>query len=477
MRFWQKIFFSTLLVFILVFDAAALLLTNYSYQFNLEREENNALREHNLILSSLATGVMNAEKLHAGASARPENLFAIISPLAGYYAPQGIRLALFLNEEEIYPLGAEPDRPLLQANNENTTKSSRQMIDGSRYLLVATNLSDFPDLTFIYARNIDSLDGYRREISRVFVWLNAAVLGILGLLIFWIVRRAAKPIGQLNRAAGEIADGAYEKRVHMQRRDELGELAATFNKMAASVQEHMQCLTNTAQKQQRFIDSLAHEMKTPLTSLLGYSTFLQNANSGEAERLQAAAHLQEAALRLQTLSEKLLCLTLLHSDEIAITALDPGGLLAALKQFSLSLCEKGQLRLVMENELPRLWGDADLLLSLLLNLVENAARASQAKGEIRVKAFLREDTPTITVSDNGCGMREAELAKITEPFYRVDPSRARAFGGVGLGLSICRQIAELHGATLHFQSEPGEGTCATLIFPSILELDNKSKAT
>ena len=107
--------------------------------------------------------------------------------------------------------------------------------------------------------------------------------------------------------------------------------------------------------------------------------------------------------------------------------------------------------------------DADLLLDLLCNLVGNAVKASEPGQPVEVRAADNGDTVTLTVADHGCGIPQSEISRVTEPFYMVDKSRARKQGGSGLGLALCKRIAEVHGSDLHIESTPGEGTRVSVI--------------
>ena len=119
--------------------------------------------------------------------------------------------------------------------------------------------------------------------------------------------------------------------------------------------------------------------------------------------------------------------------------------------------------LIMPSE-GQIFGDETLLLSLLANLVENAARASKEGGAVKVKAYDKEDNPIIEVIDSGHGMEQEEIEKITAAFYRVDKSRSHDFGSVGLGLSIVSQIIALHNAKLEIDSVPNIGTTIRICF-------------
>lgn len=462
MRFWQKIFFSSILIFISLFDIAAFILVSYSYSFSLQREKDNALRERAVILSSVETGISNADKIYPGASDSLERLAFVIIPLGDYHKKQKVNLALYNNGEKVYD-NLDISKDFLNIENNEDVKIVNHKADEKRYLSVISKIPSYTHLTFIYTRDISALDAFRLDISRVFITVSAVLCAVLGAAVFILLKQLTRPLNRLNDMTKEIANGAYNKRVDIRRRDELGELGRTFNVMADSVEDKVLKLTKVAEDKQQFIDNLAHEMKTPLTSILGYSEFLQKAVSNEEQRITAAGHLHESAQRLQSLSTKLLNLTYVRSGEITFTDVDVEEIFVSLKNLILPSLEERNLTLETETHIKHIASDKVLLLSMLTNLVENAARASYKDGIITVKAYQNE-YPVIEVSDNGCGIEEKEIEKITQPFYRVDKSRSRIFGGVGLGLSLVSQIAALHEAKLEIISQQNKGTSVKIIF-------------
>ncbi len=463
MKFWQKIFLGTLIIFTLAFNLGAYILTTYSYHFNLQREQESGIREQSIILSSVTERISSAKTLYMDTAHNQDRLSAILKPLTDYYQPQGVSLALFDEERAVFSALPAFDPMLLHLKDTGQKNVTDLRCDGRRYLLVASQLPDDPHLTLIYARDISRLDDFRHNISRVFMVLCSVVLVLIGLAVYLLLRRLTRPIAELNQMTAEIASGAYSKRVMLRRNDELGRLGDNFNRMADSVEKTMQDLTKAAADRQQFIDDFTHEMKTPLTAILGYTEYLQNAKSSEAERQTALGHLYDAALRLKSLSVKLLELASLRGETIELQPLNVSKLFCDLTNLTRPLLTARNLTLALENHLPTLRGDETLLLSLLTNLVENAARACKPGGIITVKAEQGE-TPRLEVSDSGHGIAPDELAKITAPFYRADKSRSRKFGGVGLGLSVVSQIAALHGARLEIDSTPGKGTTVRLYF-------------
>lgn len=463
MRFWQKIFISMLILFMVIFDIGAYILVSYSYNFNLKRETDNALREQSVISSLIVNYLKFDEILYNRESTDKSRIFTVVSPLIGYYEAQDISLALYLEDEEVFTNIPEINNELLIPEEYDVKKILNKSIDGKRYLFISSRLSNYPNLILIYARDISVLNVYKESIGRVFIILGTSICIILAVSIFLLLKRLTYPLSELSKVTGEIAKGAYGQRVNIKNNDEFGEVGNAFNLMAVSIEEKMSELVKHDKDKQYFIDSLAHEIKTPLTSVLGYSEYLQNAKASEEERIIAAGHLHNAAKRIKKLQSALLEMTYLRTTGINNKEVDIPEVIELLTESIKPVLDEYLLELVTVIEARTVLGDGMLILSLLINLVENAARASKPYGKIIIRTY-REAFVIIEVTDYGCGMKEDEVEKVTEPFYRVDKSRSRILGGVGLGLSLCRQIVELHGAELEIKSKLNQGTVVRIIF-------------
>lgn len=466
MKFWQKIFLGTLIIFVLAFDAGAYILTAHAYNFNRQREAENGIREQSVIASSIASRISNAETIYNDVPTNKERLTAILQPLSEYYEPQGVLLGLFDGETEICSNIGAFDERLLQLERPQNKNTMDGLSDDKRYVYVASQIPDYPHLTFVYARDMSQVDVFRKDISRMFLILNIVVLIFMGAAIYLLLRYMTRPIKALNRITAEIAGGAFGKRAALNRTDEFGSLERNFNLMADSVEKHMEQLKSAAEDRQQFIDDLTHEMKTPMTSILGYTEYLQNARSTGEDREVALTNLYDAALRLKNLSEKLSEIAYLRGEQLELQKVSLPELFDALTQMTRPILEKHQLTLETHAAISEINGDETLLLSMLTNLVENAARASKPLSRIIVSA-CEQETPVIEVRDFGAGIEHSQIQKITAPFYRVDKSRSRKFGGVGLGLNIVSQIVELHGAKMEICSEPGAGTTVKIFFTTL----------
>ena len=465
MRFWQKIFISTFILFFIIFDLGAYVLVSYSSNFMLSREIDGGVREQSVILSAIQTTILEVESVNMEASKDDVRLNAIVKPLADFYKDQGVTIALYRDNSLVYSNTPNISSDLLNSSD-NKKNILNQKIDNKRYLFVASLIPSYNNLTLVYVKDISPIDTFSTNISRLFIILTAIMCVVIGLSIFFLLKRLTKPINKLNETTKMIAMGAYNERVLINRKDELGELGEIFNLMADSVEVNIQKLEKASEDKQFFIDNLAHEIRTPITTILGYSEYLKNALNSEEERILATDHLHVAAKRIQNLSVRLLDFAYMNDEINELHSIDIQRLFEILSNLMDLPLKNQEMKLETEARINELIGDETLILSLLTNLVENAARASKANATINVKAYF-DEYPIIEVIDEGYGIPADEIAKITEPFYRIDKSRSRAFGGVGLGLSLCKLIAKQHHAKLEIKSTLGVGTSVRIIFTTL----------
>lgn len=325
---------------------------------------------------------------------------------------------------------------------------------------------DGKQLLFLY-ESIGSIQLlHYRDVTEVFqsgrrlLYQGIAVAAVLSVLLatalMLTIRRILIPFYQLRDAANVIADGDYQRRVDRPGTDEIGQVSQSFNRMADRVEEHIQSLAEMNEKQRELLGSLAHELKTPMTGIQGYAELLQRVELPMGKQSDCLHYIEEECKRLSRLSAKMLQLTEL-SDETVIekTWQAVEGLFAQTRQITRFRLQEKNIRLEIHlEEGLQIECDQDLLLSFLTNLIDNACKASPEDSVIR----LTGTGEGLFVQDEGCGIPEEEIRRVTEPFYMIDKSRSRKQGGAGLGLSLCSQIARLHDSTLEIQSAPGEGS-------------------
>ena len=336
---------------------------------------------------------------------------------------------------------------------------------GEQYILLAGKkipVTEGGDYRLILVRDISSL--YRDIRDQAFfylaVYFGMAVLAVL--LVFFLAKRILRPLSELQRAARDIREGDFARRADVRTRDETGMLAADFNAMAERIEGQVRELSEESERRRQMLGSLAHELKTPMTSIIGYSDSLLHVNLREEQKERALLHIYEQCRRLERLSGKLMSLVGMYdNDSIRLeqTRMEELFLqVVSLEEFHL---RKRGISLVHSCHMEDRKVDRDLFTSLLVNLIDNGAKASAEGGTV----FLLGEGNRITVKDQGCGIPGEEIRRVTEAFYMVDKARSRKEGGCGLGLSLCVRIAQLHGARLCIESKVGKGTAVSVIFP------------
>ena len=219
-----------------------------------------------------------------------------------------------------------------------------------------------------------------------------------------------------------------------------------------------------------FVANVSHELRTPLSIFRGYlETLLDDPHQPPGELLRILEVMERHSDRLHALVEDVLSLARLESPaaELDLSEISlPEFLQEILSDWEKRL-EAKQLKshLDISSDLPSLEADESRLQEIVYNLLDNAVKYSQASGVITLRAAVEGDRVRISVSDEGIGIRENDLPRIFERFYRADKARSRDLGGTGLGLSIVKHIAQLHGGTAQAQSEPGKGTTISVLLP------------
>jgi signal transduction histidine kinase len=205
-------------------------------------------------------------------------------------------------------------------------------------------------------------------------------------------------------------------------------------------------------------------LKTPLTTIIGYSNLLLTAPHDEQMEIKALTYIRQEGKRMEMLSRKLMALIRYQQTDLEKKEIDMRELVERVHQSALPLALQKSIRLETASDGVCLNGDADLLHTLCLNLVDNAIKASAEGGAVTLKAERSALLLTIAVEDHGIGIPPDEVARVKEPFYIVDKARTRASNGAGLGLSICSAIAQAHDAVLKIESRLGEGTIVSVEF-------------
>ena len=300
------------------------------------------------------------------------------------------------------------------------------------------------------------------------IFYTVAIGFVLALLAgHFISRRILKPIREFTWTARSIEVERLGRRLDVPRaRDELSELARTFNRMLDRLQEGFS-------QQQRFVSDASHELRTPLTVILGYSDMLSRWGREDKNILdEGITAIRSEAENMQQLIEKLLFLARADQKRQAVNkeAVDLAELLADTIEKMHTVTTSHEVTLG-RNDPATVSADPVLLRQLLRIFLENSVKYTPPGGHIHAYSIRSNDgsSVTITLTDDGIGIAPEHQARIFDRFYRVDSSRTKETGGSGLGLSIARWIAERHDIKLVLKSAVDEGTTITLNIPLIHE--------
>ncbi len=316
------------------------------------------------------------------------------------------------------------------------------------------------DTSELYEQTNESLR--RCQYIMLIVWtVCIAVTTVFTMLL-------TRPLRKIARTARQLSNGYYHKRADVRTHDELGQLAGDFNTMAETLEQKIAELADALRRQREFTASFAHELKTPLTSVIGYADTIRSRELTPIQRFQAADYIVSEGKRLEAMSFALLDLFALEKQKPEVKE-------GSAKKLAMQVEESCQFLLAQKNiELSVAVDDArlrfvpELMHTLLYNLIDNARKASSEGSTIFFDGRMTKDGYLFSVTDEGRGMPKEALERLTEPFYMVDKSRSRAEGGAGLGLALCERIAALHETKLLFSSELEKGTRVSICLGGVV---------
>lgn len=451
------------LLIAITFGIGGALLISVSFQNSLNKETDAALSSFETVQNTLY--LLN--------SLGGKNDYETLSQALRQMEQQGISpwqaIRLTSDSETLYQSGADvllsaEQTLLLPQPGEGQCVYRQTFDDGGHGLLIQGAIhADDQELQLVMRFDLSPVYEARDAQLRLelIIYGLVALLSVLvsALLAFALTKR----LRLLTLSVQRIAGGDLTTRSRLTQEDEFGQLSRDIDAMADHLESTIQKLEGDMQQQELFMGNLAHELKTPMTSIIGYADLLRQDSLDDNARITAASYIFSEGKRLEKLSFKLLDLLLLKHDEITLQPVSLAAYIRDIgKLLAPSLMKRG-IQLTCRAQRAVVDLQPDLVKSLLYNLVDNAAKAIDGEGgQILLEAVRLPGGCRILVRDNGRGMEKSELVRITDAFYRVDKARSRSLGGAGLGLSLCKEIAALHHGSIRFASAPGQGTQVTV---------------
>jgi len=465
MKFHWKIFWLCIGVYVLSLTITGVAVTENSYRSALNKEVERCLREESGIQSTLTLYLMTNQKL----SQEKLDISSYSQNMVDMFGTKGAYMEVFDEGRKMLsssaPKGWKFPREELEAALRNGRNYILRRNNGRHYLFVTDLVQVGPQRLLVsIISDVTHIDEQRRNQYLFFFQIGLAGLLLVGLGTGFMSKLVIKPIEKLSRASQHIASGNYQERVEAAARDEVGFLAEQFNIMAAEIEKKVAALEAEGERKQRFIDNLTHELRTPLTSVIGYSDLMLNIKYDEKVFGEGLRYVNSEGRRMLKMVNTLMDMILLRQNAFHPEKQRILPLLSEVSDIMRMKAEQYGVILEIRGEDFEVKIDWDLLKAALVNIVDNAVNASTPGSTVILGTEYRAGRPTVYIRDRGKGMAAEEINRVLEPFYRVDKSRSRKDGGLGLGLSICSEIVKAHAAELQIESEAGEGTDVKILF-------------
>lgn len=453
MKLWQKIFIVSFITSIFLFAFCGIFITVSGHKLNFNFEKNNFERNLNIFIGEIkiSSNELNTDIFFNGLlkNINDENYF----------------LTVYDGDKIIFNnLESKRQKPRYELiSKQEREKVYMEVVERKNYFTseVKVNILN-KELKIFFSKDISHIyEICNQQLERLF--LICGVLSIIAACIMLLTSKIlTMPITNLNEAINHVAKNDYSYRLPVNNLDELNMLSNSFNTMCEAVEKNISNYKSA-------INNFTHEVKTPLTSIIGYAGIINSSQFPEKAKEEAAEYILKESRRLNSLINRIVSfLTVdkeIKKEKISLKEI--------LEMSCLSVKAKAESKEITifkyECENIFVYGDEELLTVLIVNLLDNAIKASYIGGKIEIsflasKGILKQ----LSIQDYGIGMPENEIPNIVEVFYKIDKSRKNIDNGLGLGLAICTEILKSHNARLSISSKLGEGTKVIINFENII---------
>lgn len=456
MKLFHKIFLCFVIIFGVTFSAAGFLLINYAYHNSIEQEKKFAFQEfqyNKYILQSILYSDPEYITSSETENSALNNNFTVPVTL---YDKEGKCIFSSMSALPDIDTSYSPDSGSIFFKIEQ---------NGDKYSIFVHDVisSDEHEIYLVTETDISQVVDKQEMMHNYFQRIYMIILCVVFPAIFLLTGMITAPIKNVSKAAKRIAGGNYSERISFSGHDEICELADNFNQMAECVEEKIDELSGIAKQKEEFAANFAHELKTPMTSVIGYADMLYQKDLSREQVKSAAYYIWNEGMRLEALSLKLMDLFVLDKQDFKLEKMDVKELFRNISEGIYPVCKKNGVIFHMGLENGKIYVDFDLLKTMILNMVDNAVKADCS--DIWIVGKAGREGYVIQIADNGKGIPKNELGRITEAFYMVDKSRSRKQHGAGIGMALVAKIAAIHHAKMKIESDGKSGTVLSFTFP------------
>ncbi len=456
MKMFHKIFLYFVIIFGVTFSATGFLLINYAYHNSIEQEKKFAFQEFQYNKYILQSILYSDPEYITGSETENSALNNNFTVPVTLYDKEGRCIFSSMSALPTIDTSYSPDSDSIffkiEQRGEKCSIFVHDVISSDEYEIYLVTETDISQV-------VDKQEMTHNYFQRIYMIILCVVFPAILLLTGMITA----PIKKISIAAKRIAGGNYSERISVSGHDEISELADDFNQMAERVEEKIDELSGIAKQKEEFAANFAHELKTPMTSVIGYADMLYHKDLSREQVKSAAYYIWNEGMRLEALSLKMMDLFVLDKQDFKLEKMDVAELFRDISEGIYPVCKKNGVIFHMGLENGKIYADFDLLKTMILNMVDNAVKADCS--DIWIVGKSGKNGYVIQIADNGKGIPKNELGRITEAFYMVDKSRSRKYHGAGIGMALVAKIAAIHQAKMDIESDGKSGTVLSFTFP------------
>lgn len=453
MKLWQKIFIISFITSIFLFAFCGIFITVSGHKLNFNFEKSNFEKNLNIFTDEIKMVNKNLET----------HIF--FNTLLNSINDENYFLTVYDGNEIIFnSLKSQRQKPRYELiSKQEREKIYMEVVERKNYFTSEIKVDVLDrNIKIFFSKDISHIyEICNQQLERLF--LICGVLSIIAACIMLLTSKIlTMPISNLNEAVNHVSKNDYSYRLPVNNLDELNMLSNSFNTMCEAVEKNISNYKSA-------INNFTHEVRTPLTSIIGYAEIINSPQFPEKAKEGAAEYILKESRRLNSLINRIV--SFLTVDKEIKKEKVPLKEIFEMSCLSVQAKAESKEITIFKPECENIfgYGDEELLTVLLVNLLDNALKASYIGGKIEIsyleyKGILKQ----LAIQDYGIGIPENEIPNIVEVFYKIDKSRKNIDNGLGLGLAICTEILKSHNARLEILSKPGEGTKVIINFENTI---------
>lgn len=447
MKFSLKIVLGTMLIVVIMFSLSGIIIIHKNFKNSYQLMMKTNLDEHKLDKYNIESNIN--ENILTNGEFNITELEKYFYNLTSYLGNRK-KLAIFINNKSVW-------NNIPFDINEQCKETCIKEYDSNKYSILKSNLHiNDQNILIISAYDISGVFSVRNQNLLNFYIIDTFLLLICGCFTTLFARLLTKSIKQLNENTKLVIEKNIDIKIAMKGNDEISELSKSFAWVIDTLKTRQKELELSLKQREDFISNFTHELKTPMTSIMGYTKILKQDKYTKKDKEKALNYIYSETKRLEILSHKLLDLIGLSKDKIILSKINTKEFFEEIKDLANNRFPNISLNLDIKKETIII--DKELIITCIMNLVENAYKASDKDKKIKIIGQTILNKYKVSIIDNGIGIEKDEINRITEDFYMVDNSRSKKKDSYGLGLGLCTKILKFHNTKLNFESKKGKYT-------------------